>query len=208
MPWVHVAAQDDAYGAAGWLIVPTRPSPALNQSLMMFVPVQLLRWLPHFGGWWVSADATPGIFQALSRSHLARDMCSECGSDGVPCEEAVAALVERVTRLVQAQEMLAAMRERQRNFSRYTRATGSPFGPSWTERSQPRSAPPIVPPRPSSEELRRSAANTLGVKWPATKGEIQKAFRRAIAKAHTDHGGSDAQAIAVIEARKTLLAAA
>jgi hypothetical protein len=56
---------------------------------------------------------------------------------------------------------------------------------------------------PASEEAR--ARTVLGVGASATKGEIERAFRSQIKRAHPDHGGSVARAAALNAARDLLL---
>lgn len=202
IPWVHVASLADAYGAPGWLIVPTRSAPLLTQGLQRLISRDHLRWLPHFEGWWVSSEATPLLFASLDYSLFARDLCTACASDGGPCEAAIAAVCERIQQTLDAQAMFDAMRLREAMKDQYR----APAGWTTIPREPPRSAPRLPLPRmPSREDSLMRAAAVLGVSWPSSQTAVQKAFRRAIARAHPDLGGSSEAASAVIAARKTLI---
>ena len=49
-----------------------------------------------------------------------------------------------------------------------------------------------------------AAAKVLGVGWPLTQEELEKAFKRAAMRAHPDHGGNDALMRTVLTAREVL----
>lgn len=210
VPWVHISSQPDAYGSPGWLILPTRSAPALSQALGWLAPASHLRWLPHFNGWWLHGDATNALFSALDRSMPSNELCGTCAADGVPCEAAIATMLGRAQYIVDVSRMYEDKRKRDQEDNR-RRATHGHFPPpssnsngGW-RRSHTSRNPFAPPPAPTQTDVVSRAAATIGVQWPATSGQIQKAFRRSIAKAHPDMGGSPAAADAVIKARATLL---
>lgn len=49
-----------------------------------------------------------------------------------------------------------------------------------------------------------AAAKVLGIGWPVTQEELEKAFKRAAMRAHPDHGGNDALMRTVLMAREVL----
>lgn len=49
-----------------------------------------------------------------------------------------------------------------------------------------------------------AAAKTIGVSWPVSPEDLEKAFKRAAMKAHPDRGGSDAAMRVVLTAREVL----
>jgi hypothetical protein len=63
------------------------------------------------------------------------------------------------------------------------------------------------PPRPNPTTGLAAHADALGIDKPYTAAKIQDAFRRKIAQAHPDHGGSAAATRRVVAARDALIAA-
>lgn len=217
VPWIHVASLTDAAGEDGWIIVPTRAHPSFARMLEQLARGAVRRF-PAIDGWWVAAHGTNALFAALDYSTPTHEVCAQCAAENTPCEHALATALARSYAFARAEIMLAAMRERQgreQDAAREAWAWREHNGPSYrTTRYEPFVPPPRTkraPPPPVVREdpvvKARAAASVLGLDWPATHAEVQKAFRREIMRAHTDRGGTDAAAVSVIQARKTLLEA-
>ena len=212
-PWLHVSPLSNAEGDSGWIVLASRSHPFFAQVISRDVPYTFLRVLPHLDGWWVDDRAREYLFQVIAATTHVSHLCGRCAHDGVPCDAACVMAAARG----QAAERAAAMFERMQQY-------GSDPWPSQFDRRQNEPPPTrrripgssygsarsqfFPPPAPRIDPA-IAAAKLLGVRWPgATKNEVQKAFRVAIMRAHPDLGGTDAQTIAVTNARKILLAVA
>lgn len=215
--WLHVSPLPNAEGESGWIVISTRSHPFFAQVITRDVPYTFLRHLPHLDGWWVDDRAREYLFAAIAGTTHVEHLCPSCAHDGAPCDVACVMAAARG----QAAEQAAAMYEQMvaRENQRYGQAE------AWSRRNQQGYQPNYQPPpyqlprgsntrsktffAPRPIDPAPAAAKLLGVRWPgASNTEIQKAFRVAIMKAHPDLGGTDAQAVAVTNARKILLSAA
>jgi hypothetical protein len=219
MTWIHVSALAGPGGAAGWLILPERPAPALSALLNERLPRGHWRRLPQLNGWWVAATdlAFATMRACLDRTVPAGELCAACLREAAPCDAAAARAMEnRGAARWAAGVMLDATLRSARDAMERERAqawrrslpprTQDAFPPpprGWTHREIPRADP--FPPPPAIDPMRAHAA-TLGVEWPAGAAAVKKAFRSAILRAHADLGGSDEAARRVIAARDALLA--
>ena len=79
----------------------------------------------------------------------------------------------------------------------------APLVISWWQQGKAR--PRAVPRRSASAMGRAEARAVLGVAEGASAEEINEAWKRLMVKVHPDHGGTDALAARVNEARRVLL---
>lgn len=140
-------------------------------------------------GWEADSSYDLTVWNIVSRTYGLGCVCEACLRD--ECAEVLSIIA---TREAHASEVTRAYFERPRE--RYT-----PYrtGPLSTTRELERA------PEAPVTRSKREAAEILGLGWPVTVGDVKKAYRVAISRAHPDHGGTDAEFLRVFSAKETLL---
>lgn len=141
------------------------------------------------GAWEASSAFDLHIWEIVSRFYGLGCVCEDCLQDACP---QVVSIIS--TREAYADEVLRQYLERPREHYR------SP--PPVLSTSKELERAPEAP----ATQSRREAAAYLGLTWPTTRGDVVKAYRVAIQRAHPDHvGGSDAEFLRVFSAKEVLL---
>lgn len=143
------------------------------------------------GAWETDSRWDLDVWNIVSRIYGLGVVCEACLRD--ECQEVLSIIS---TREEHARDVLRTYLEGPRE--RYT-----PYrtGPLSTTREIER-----TPEAPASRS-KREAAEILGLGWPVTRGDVTRAYRVAIQRAHPDHpGGSDAEFLRVFSAKEVLLA--
>ncbi len=202
--WLHVAPLPNAENESGWVIVLSRSHPFFSQVVIRDIPRSFLRVLDHLDGYWVDDRAAEHLFHVIGVTTRVEDLCSICAREMSPCDLACVMAATRGAWAEQAAAMHGQMTERERRFA-HQEQTWGPWTPPG--RSSSSRLPPPTSYRTSRavQDPRQAAADVLGVRPGASEKDIQRAFKVAIMRAHPDMGGTDAQTIAVVRARKTLL---
>lgn len=216
MSWLHIARIAGLDGAGAWLVVPGVDdylfTCALESGSRSHAPIRRLSTL---GGWLVPDASEAALWEAIAATHGPAMVCEPCLNGDVPCE----AWARLVTRHFEAAAM-AEEAHRRAVAASYALPTSAPWyetpprtrvRTTWEQPTErPRRAPPAPPPpAPPSREVRLAgAARLLGVRLPASRADVVRAFRRVVMKAHPDLGGSSQMFIDVIKARDELLGAA